>query len=99
MVFLGDEFNRLRNTRITEMSHYEYDMMIDIVIMPLNPTEQTVLQKIIPVENADNYFGDKGWGSWWIHIKKRRCGDIKTIEDAAEWLAPLIMKILHLLER
>ena len=25
-----DEFNRLRNTRITEMSQYEYDMMIDI---------------------------------------------------------------------
>ena len=51
-----DEFNRLRNTRITEMSQYEYDMMIDIRKSIPNPTEQTVLQKIIPVKDADNYF-------------------------------------------
>lgn len=81
-----DEFNRLRNTRITEMSQYEYDMMIDIRKSIPNPTEQTVLQKIIPVENADNYFGDKGWGVGGFISKRGDVVDIKTIEDAVNGL-------------
>lgn len=81
-----DEFNRLRNTRITEMSQYEYDMMIDIRKSIPNPTEQTVLQKIIPVENADNYFGDKGWGVGGFISKRGDVVDIKPIEDAVNGL-------------
>lgn len=81
-----DEFNRLRNTRITEMSQYEYDIMIDIRKSIPNPTEQTVLQKIIPVENADNYFGDKGWGVGGFISKRGDVVDIKTIEDAVNGL-------------
>ena len=81
-----DEFNRLRNTRITEMSQYEYDMMIDIRKSIPNPTEQTVLQKIIPVKDADNYFGSKGWGVGGFISKRGDVVDIKTIEDAVNGL-------------
>ena len=81
-----DEFNRLRNTRITEMSQYEYDMMIDIRKSILNPTEQTVLQKIIPVGDADNYFGAKGWGVGGFISKRGDVIDIKPIEDAVNGL-------------
>ena len=81
-----DEFNRLRNTRVTEMSQSEYDMMIDIRKSIPNPTEQTVLQKIIPVENADNYFGAKGWGVGGFISKRGDVVDIKTIEDAVKGL-------------
>lgn len=81
-----DEFNRLRNTRITEMSQYEYDMMIDIRKSIPNPTEQTVLQKIVPVTDADNYFGSKGWGVGGFISKRGDVVDIKTIEDAVNGL-------------
>lgn len=81
-----DEFNRLRNTRVTEMSQSEYDMMIDIRKSIPNPTEQTVLQKIIPVENADNYFGANGWGVGGFISKRGDVVDIKTIEDAVKGL-------------
>ena len=81
-----DEFNRLRNTRITEMSQYEYDMMIDIRKSIPNPTEQTVLQKIIPVGDADNYFGAKGWGVGGFISKRGDVIDIKPIEDAVNGL-------------
>lgn len=81
-----DEFNQLRNTRVTEMSQSEYDMMIDIRKSIPNPTEQTVLQKIIPVENADNYFGAKGWGVGGFISKRGDVVDIKTIEDAVKGL-------------
>ena len=81
-----DEFNRLRNTRITEMSQYEYDMMIDIRKSILNPTEQTVLQKITPVGDADNYFGAKGWGVGGFISKRGDVIDIKPIEDAVNGL-------------
>ena len=81
-----DEFNRLRNTRITEMSQYECDMMIDIRKSIPNPTEQTVLQKIIPVKDADNYFGSKGWGVGGFISKRGDVVDIKTIEDAVNGL-------------
>ena len=81
-----DEFNRLRNTRITEMSQYEYDMMIDIRKSIPNPTEQTVLQKIVPVTDADNYFGSKGWGVGGFISKRGDVIDIKPIEDAVNGL-------------
>ena len=81
-----DEFNRLRNTRVTEMSQSEYDMMIDIRKSIPKPTEQTVLQKIIPIENADNYFGDQGWGVGGFISERGDVIDIKTIEDAVKGL-------------
>ena len=81
-----DEFNRLRDTRVTEMSPSEYDMMIDIRKSIPKPTEQTVLQKIIPIENADNYFGDQGWGVGGFISERGDVVDIKTIEDAVKRL-------------
>ena len=81
-----DDFNRLRNTRVTEMSQSEYDMMIDIRKSIPKPTEQTVLQKIIPIENADNYFGDQGWGVGGFISERGDVIDIKTIEDAVKGL-------------
>ena len=81
-----DEFNRLRDTRVTEMSPSEYDMMIDIRKSIPKPTERTVLQKIIPIENADNYFGDQGWGVGGFISERGDVVDIKTIEDAVKRL-------------
>jgi len=81
-----DEFNRLRNTHVTKMTQSEYDMMIDIRKSILNPTEQTVLQKIIPVGDADNYFGAKGWGVGGFISKRGDVIDIKPIEDAVNGL-------------
>lgn len=75
------EFDRLRATRVTDMTQAEYDMMIDIRHAIPDPGPDTVMQKIIPIEQADNYFGENGWGIGG-YITKR--ADVQDIHDVGE---------------
>ena len=80
------EFNRLRATRVVDMTQAEYDMMIDIRNAVPNPTSQTVMQKIIPIEEADNYFGENAWGIRGYITKREDVTSITNIEEAVKGL-------------
>jgi len=80
------EFNRLRATRVVDMTQSEYDMMIDIRNAIPNPTSQTVMQKIIPIEDPDNYFGEDGWGVGGFISKREDVTNITNIQEAVEGL-------------
>ena len=80
------EFNRLRATRVVDMTQAEYDMMIDIRNAVPNPTSQTVMQKIIPIEEADNYFGENAWGLRGYITKREDVTSITNIEEAVKGL-------------
>ncbi|SEI74229.1 T7SS effector LXG polymorphic toxin [Streptococcus equinus] len=80
------EFNRLRTTRIVDMTKAEYDMMIDIRNAIPHPTSQTVMQKIIPIEEADNYFGENAWGIRGYITKREDVTNITNIKEAVEGL-------------
>ncbi|WP_288264181.1 T7SS effector LXG polymorphic toxin [uncultured Streptococcus sp.] len=82
------EFNRLRTTRIVDMTKSEYDMMVDIRNAIPHPTSQTVMQKIIPIEEADNYFLKNGWDATVKgYITKREdVTNINNIEEAVKGL-------------
>jgi hypothetical protein len=77
-----DEFNRLRNTRITEMSQYEYDMMIDIRNAIPYPDDSTVMQKIMPIEAEVWLFDRRKKATAGGYAAKR--SDVKNITNIRE---------------
>ena len=79
-------FNRLRATRVVDMTQAEYDMMVDIRNAIPHPTSQTVMQKIIPIEEADNYFGENAWGIRGYVTKREDVTNITNIEEAVKGL-------------
>nr|WP_205396242.1 hypothetical protein [Streptococcus lutetiensis] len=79
-------FNRLRATRVVDMTQAEYDMMVDIRNAIPHPTSQTVMQKIIPIEEADNYFEENAWGIRGYITKREDVTNITNIEEAVKGL-------------
>ena len=82
-----DEFNRLRNTHVTQMTQSEYDMMIDIRNTIPYPNNSTVMQKIMPIEDEVWLFNRKEKATVGGYVAKRSdAKNITTIQEAVEGL-------------
>ncbi|KIS21063.1 membrane protein [Streptococcus equi subsp. zooepidemicus Sz35] len=75
-----NEFKRLRMSRVSNMTELELNMMKDIREAIPHPTKQTVMSKIIPVENADNFLN----GHWDPRARGyfSKLSDVKDVKNA-----------------
>ena len=81
-----DEFNQLRNTHVTKMTQFEYDMMIDIRNAIPYPNASTKMQKIMPIEDEVWMFNGKVVTAGGYVAKRSDVKNITNIREAVEGL-------------
>ncbi|HEL0601816.1 TPA: hypothetical protein TUS96_001905 [Streptococcus equi subsp. zooepidemicus] len=75
-----NEFKRLRMSRVSDMTELELNMMKDIREAIPHPTKQTVMSKVIPIENVDNFLN----GHWDPRARGyfSKLSDMKDVKNA-----------------